>query len=1118
MNEAIDYSTVKWVKQELDATLKQARQALEAHVENPDDESQLRFCAVHLHQVHGTLTMVELYGAALLAEEMEQVVESLLAGNVSQKQEAYELIMRAILQLPDYLERLIAGGRDLPLVLLPLLNDLRAIRGQKLLSENALFSPDLSLPLPDAARLAHSGEELRAVARKQRHTYQLALLGWFRGKDVDANLERLGEALKSLQAACTQDAAQRLWWIAGGMVAALRAGWLETSMATKLLLGQVDRQIKRILDEGEDALASQPPADLLKNLLFYVARASDGGEPVSLIRNTYRLGALLPDSAELERAQDSLSGHNADLMQTVSAAIKEDLTRVKDALDLFLRGGRKSTADLQPAADTLARVGDTLGMLGLGALRKVVQTQAQTATDIVAGRQAPEESVLMDVASAMLYVESSLDGLVRGNAPVAEPAAAEAETASGMSLPEAEFNQVRGVVADEAIRDIAQAKDAILAFMENTADFSVLDKVPQLFNQIKGGLLLLNELRAAGLMDAVRDYIAGRMLTNREQPGEAALDDLADAISSIEYYLESLREGRVFGQTVLDVAAKSIDRLGIAVADTAAQPASEPALDETPAETFGLEAEEEITFTGVEVDTAIPDDIGVEMAEEITFDGLGLAEPEPATAPDLDDGDLQAIDLTGGQDAFEDAFAIEAEDIIAAEPVDESAFAESAQSAAAPAPAAAPAALNALPDDIDSEILEIFIEESQEELANIQDFLPRWLANDEDREALGDMRRSFHTLKGSGRLVGAMRIGEFAWAYESMLNRVLDGTLTRNDTVCGLLERAAQALPELVAQIRDGSATTQPIEAMMNMTHAVCRGEAVSLADLDAAPAADAGSEAHEFAAVLDAGEPDPFLTAEEDAAAATGARAVSEVPEEPAAIDPVLYEIFSNEARDHLATIRRFLDDCAAQGPDCRISDGLLRALHTLHGSASMANAEAIAEIGYEIEKYGKALRNDQLPMPDDGMALVRQALELIENLLRELPEPGGAQTPYAELVAAIAALPRGTEHVGHIPSADLPDEAEIDDLTVDMAFEAVELSAGDEADPFAGFELGGEDVFAEAIEIAPPQDEQGSEADALALSAEDVAATDLHTDADFGMSEAAVGAQPVDDGVLLS
>src|SRR5690606_20879969 len=165
MNEATDYSTVKWVKQELDATLKQARHALEAYVEQPDDESQLRFCAVHLHQVQGTLQMVELYGAALLAEEMEQVVEALLNGDVGQKQEAYELVMRAMLQLPDYLERLIAGGRDLPLLLLPLLNDLRAIRGQKLLSENSLFSPDLNVALPAAARVEAQVEDFAAVVR-----------------------------------------------------------------------------------------------------------------------------------------------------------------------------------------------------------------------------------------------------------------------------------------------------------------------------------------------------------------------------------------------------------------------------------------------------------------------------------------------------------------------------------------------------------------------------------------------------------------------------------------------------------------------------------------------------------------------------------------------------------------------------------------------------------------------------------------------------------------------------------------------------------------------------------------------------------------------------------------
>ncbi|HSJ48900.1 MAG TPA: Hpt domain-containing protein, partial [Gammaproteobacteria bacterium] len=126
MNEAIDYSTLRWVKQELDDTLNQARQALEAYVQNPDDQAQMSFCAAHLHQVFGTLQMVELYGASLLAEEMEQVAKALLEGGIRQPDDAYDVLMRSMLQLPDYLERLMRGGRDIPLVLLPLLNDLRA--------------------------------------------------------------------------------------------------------------------------------------------------------------------------------------------------------------------------------------------------------------------------------------------------------------------------------------------------------------------------------------------------------------------------------------------------------------------------------------------------------------------------------------------------------------------------------------------------------------------------------------------------------------------------------------------------------------------------------------------------------------------------------------------------------------------------------------------------------------------------------------------------------------------------------------------------------------------------------------------------------------------------------
>ena len=133
--------TLDFVGRELNVTLSEARTALENYVEQPDNVNLLERCTQELHQVQGVLRVLEIYGAALLAEEMEQVASYLLQTASERKSQAESLdaLMRAMVQLPSYLERVLAGGRDLALVLLPLLNDLRAVRGSALLSEGTLL-------------------------------------------------------------------------------------------------------------------------------------------------------------------------------------------------------------------------------------------------------------------------------------------------------------------------------------------------------------------------------------------------------------------------------------------------------------------------------------------------------------------------------------------------------------------------------------------------------------------------------------------------------------------------------------------------------------------------------------------------------------------------------------------------------------------------------------------------------------------------------------------------------------------------------------------------------------------------------------------------------------------
>src|SRR5690606_7274963 len=292
LSEDIDFTTLTWVKSELDETLKQARHALEAYVEDPTDASQMRFCATYLHQVQGTLRMVELYGAAMVTEEMEQLATALLENEAGDRDEAYTVLMRGIVQLPDYLERLQSGHRDIPIVLLPLLNELRAARGEKGLSESVLFTPDLGRPLPPSARGPERPMpelELRQLAEHLRKQFQVSLLNWFRGADVDGNVEKMAQVCDRLVAVTQQEEARRLFWVAAGVMEALRAKAFEASPQLKQTIGKVEREIKRLADAGETSFRVDPPRELTRNLLYFVAHAPTEHGRIGELRDVFRL-------------------------------------------------------------------------------------------------------------------------------------------------------------------------------------------------------------------------------------------------------------------------------------------------------------------------------------------------------------------------------------------------------------------------------------------------------------------------------------------------------------------------------------------------------------------------------------------------------------------------------------------------------------------------------------------------------------------------------------------------------------------------------------------------------------------------------------------------------------
>ena len=270
MGDRHDYVALDWVKGEISETLGQARQALEAFVENPEDSTRLRFCLTYIHQVHGTLQMVEFYGAALLAEEMEKLAQALMHGSCGRQSEALEVLMQAILQMPAYLDRVQSGRRDMPMLLLPLLNDMRTARGENLLSETAVFSPQLKAAEPHPADQPTDFTDQAVVLqlRRLRQAMQITHAAIIREQDVQRNSHQLGRVFARLEQLFQGTRFAELWSVFAGVAEGLEHGSIENGAAIRQLLRLADRELRQLLDEPATASEREPNPELLRNLLI----------------------------------------------------------------------------------------------------------------------------------------------------------------------------------------------------------------------------------------------------------------------------------------------------------------------------------------------------------------------------------------------------------------------------------------------------------------------------------------------------------------------------------------------------------------------------------------------------------------------------------------------------------------------------------------------------------------------------------------------------------------------------------------------------------------------------------------------------------------------------------
>ena len=408
----MEIASLQWVQSDIEQSLHQARSSLETFAENASEGAALRDCADTLHGVRGVLEMLEVYGVSLLFDELEGVAEDLMAGAIARRDDACEVLMQGIVQVPEYLDYIGRGNRDNAVLLMPLLNDIRSVRGMPLLSENLVFAPDLHVPLPISQRpLALEGPQFTVYIRKLRPHFQRGLVGWYRGRDLPTSFELMDAVVLHVEKLVGSTPCARLWWVARAVVQALKVDALDQAASLKLLMGQVDRQLKHLCDVGTPACAEDPPEELLKNLLYYVAQARVETRRVSAVRAAFGLAELVAQDDADTYGAHPLFGPNLDTLTSVSVALKENLASIKDMLDTYSRTEDRAVTELVPLVGLLQEVADTLGLLGLGIPRRSVLEQREMLDELIEHQRVPTNDQLMDIAGALLGVDATMDAL-----------------------------------------------------------------------------------------------------------------------------------------------------------------------------------------------------------------------------------------------------------------------------------------------------------------------------------------------------------------------------------------------------------------------------------------------------------------------------------------------------------------------------------------------------------------------------------------------------------------------------------------------------------------------------------------------------------------------------------
>lgn len=763
MNSTTDFDLgpLTWVKGEIDLALDRAAEALRQFQEQ-GDSTQLKFCRTHLHQVHGALSMVGLDGVTRVSEALEGLLRDVESGDIPASESVLQVVQDAFTALSRYLEDLVAGEPNQPLRLLPTYRALAAVWGNRPANATDLFFPDLGVRPPKRPPPAPMTQEERVkLIRSQRGRFQKGLLAWLRepeGSEASRNgLATMQDALRRIEATQVSPSARSFWWASLGLVTALMNGGSRVGDA-RSLCARVDLQIRRLL-EGNPGVAER----LLRDALYFVAHTPAQTDPLlAEIQSAYRLSNLVPTT-------DQLRALGRTPHETALRRLREAVDGAEDQWNRFCSGAASA---LNPFVDQARQSVSLASELGQPDLTRLAGGLVVAANWLAEDPSRHSDGVAMEVATVLLLIQTALENYNRLGADFTQqvnlmvdrlrvcidggvPSETDIPLLDEMSR-RAQERLLMSQVAREIQSNLGQIEQALDTYFRDTSKRPDAASLEAPLRQISGALTILGQDAAVAYLKSCEQNILAFSHPDVE-PAAEAFEDVAHQLSTLGFFVEALQHGPV----EFEAFRRQLE--GEKEVPVEEEPEDEELFIEPPVASVENQLAQLKTETRTLLDALKhnPGDVALRAS---------LQEHLKALQKDADLVADQAL-LSQAKAALAALASAEKEEAPLVQQAVEAALAPIHEVPQVSAPSAETLHLaQASTEELDAELLSIFLEEAQEVLGTIGENLAVLRVQPHNVDTLTTIRRSAHTLKGSGRMVGLKDLGETAWAVEQTLN------------------------------------------------------------------------------------------------------------------------------------------------------------------------------------------------------------------------------------------------------------------------------------------------------------------------------------------------------------